>query len=315
MTQQIVTVRNEHGHALHCIWEEPPGARRDLACVLLSPGVKMRVAPHRLYRKVAAEFLQRGIGVLRVDFHGLGDSEGDLPEVQLDQLYRKVQQGRHVADARAALDWLAAQLGIRRVVIGGLCGGALTGLLAAETDERVVGLYAIGIPVTLDGPAEQASSHMTRGELANMRKEYLKKIFDFGAWRRLLLLQSDYKLIFHSTTAALRSRLRRRKKVQSRDETPAPASAPAPNFNGLFARALFRMLRRGAPVLMLFSGSDRLYFEFQEKFVEPWSQSLQPFGEQMSVNLVPKANHVLGDPAWVAAAREVTAAWLDRRFA
>src|SRR5690606_12791171 len=116
MKQTVVTLRNAEGHALHCIWEAPANLRRDLACVLLSPGVKMRVAPHRLYRKVARVFAERGIGVLRVDFHGLGDSEGDLPEAQLDQLYRKVQQGRHVCDARAAIDWLEQDQGISRVV-------------------------------------------------------------------------------------------------------------------------------------------------------------------------------------------------------
>src|SRR5262245_8274609 len=110
MSERIASFRNGAGQMLHCILAVPDRvvARSDVVCLLLSPGVKMRVAPHRLYRKLTNDFLDRGISVLRVDFHGLGDSEGDLPEERLDQLYRQVQLGRHVDDTRAAIDYCVA---------------------------------------------------------------------------------------------------------------------------------------------------------------------------------------------------------------
>lgn len=314
MTQQIVTLRTVEGYALHCIWHAPEKRLHDVACVLLSPGVKMRVAPHRLYRKLTKTFLERGIGVLRVDFHGLGDSEGELPESKLDQVYRKVQEGRHVPDVRVALDWLEREQRIAKVIVGGLCGGAITGLLASENDSRVVGLYAIGIPVTYDGPADESAAHMTRGELAGLRSTYLRKLADPASWMRLLRLKSDFKLIWRALAAGIGYRRKQSSASNVSADTPAPSTALAANFNEGFARAFFRLLRRRTRALLIFSGSDRLFFEFDEKFREPWAAQLEQWSEYFDVKVVPEANHILGDPAWVATAQGYTAAWLERYY-
>jgi hypothetical protein len=314
MSEQIVTLRNSAGHALHCMLELPPeGApKSDIACVLLSPGVKMRVAPHRMYRKLAGEFLQRGIAVLRVDFHGLGDSEGDLPEVQLDQLYRQVQLGRHVDDARAALQWLKREHGLKRFVIGGLCGGALTGLLASEVDQSVIALYAIGIPVVLDATGQHESQNMTQGQLRDMRGSYLAKLFDPKSWLRLLSFKSDFRSILR--TLFPNAGKSKKAGASSDSSVPAPATATAANLNPKYAPAMFRLLQRSRPVLLIFSGADRLQFEYQEKFVGPWGAALEKFASLLTVEVIPQANHVLGDPEWMAQAKVLTGRWLDERF-
>ncbi|MBM0106209.1 alpha/beta hydrolase [Steroidobacter sp. S1-65] len=314
MSEQIVSLRNSAGHALHCMFElPPPGApKTDLGCVLLSPGVKMRVAPHRLYRKLAAEFLERGIAVMRVDFHGLGDSEGDLPEQQLDQLYRQVQLGRHVDDARTALRWLQREHGLKRFVIGGLCGGALTGLLASEVDESVVALYAIGIPVVLDASGQHESQNMTQGQLRDMRGTYLSKLMNPSAWLRLLSFKSDFRSILRSLFPKLGAGAKG--KTVSDTRVPPPESATAANLNPKYAPAMFGLLQRNRSALLIFSGADRLQFEYQEKFVAPWRAALEKFASLLTVEVIPQANHVLGDPAWMAQARVLTGRWLDERF-
>ncbi len=312
--EEIVTVRNRAGHALHCLLTLPEsGPQSDIACLLLSPGVKMRVAPHRLYRKLAPEFLRAGIPVMRVDFHGLGDSEGDLPEQQLDQLYRQVQLGRHVPDVLAAMDWLAVQYGIKRFIVGGLCGGALTGLLAAEHDERVAGLYALGLPVILDASGAHAADVMTQGQLKRVQGIYLRKLFDPASWRRLLTARSDYRTILRAILVAVGLKPRSGRKVTV-TEVPAPLTPPAANLNMHFVRAMFRHLTLRKPALMIFSGADRLHFEYEEKFATPWAEPLSRHGDLVELSLIPQANHVLSDPAWIGQARELTAAWLRSRF-
>src|SRR5436190_19229926 len=116
MSRTIVTLRNREAHALHCILEEPPPGlpRAEVAAVLLSPGVKSRVGPHGLYRKLSPSFLARGIPVLRVDFRGLGDSEGEWPDESLASIYRLAELGHCAGDVRSALDWLESRLGTRR---------------------------------------------------------------------------------------------------------------------------------------------------------------------------------------------------------
>lgn len=315
MSEQIVSIRNSAGHALHCMFElPPPGApKSDLACVLLSPGVKMRVAPHRLYRKLAGEFLQRGIAVMRVDFYGLGDSDGDLPEQQLDQLYRQVQLGRHIDDARTALRWLQREHGLKRFIIGGLCGGALTGLLASEVDESVVALYAIGIPVVLDASGQHEAQNMTQGQLRDMRGSYLSKLLNPSAWLRLLSFKSDFRSILRSLFPKLPGAGAKGKAI-SDTRVPAPESATAANLNPKYPPAMFGLLQRNRPALLIFSGADRLQFEYQEKFVAPWRAALDRFASLLTVEVIPQANHVLGDPTWMAQARLLTGRWLDRRF-
>lgn len=316
MTPEIVTLRNSQGLRLHCMLRRATGANvhRGLACLLLSPGVKMRVAPHRLYRKIEDEFLARGISVMRVDFYGLGDSEGELPEQQLDQLYRQVQLGRHVEDVRAAMDWLAEQRIASRFIVGGLCGGALTGLLAAEGDRRIAALYALGLPVALDGTGVHGAALMTRGQLDDLRRSYLRKLLDPASWRRFLAARSDYRTIYRALLVALGLDRLRRRRTQAVQQLPPPEKPLAPNLNHAFVRAMFSLLNAGAPALLLFSGADRLHWEFEEKFRQPWETALQHFSKQLEVQVIPAANHVLSEPAWIAAARRMTAEWLQARF-
>jgi alpha-beta hydrolase superfamily lysophospholipase len=287
--------------------------RSDAVCLLLSPGVKTRVAPHRLYRKLADVFLARGIAVLRVDFYGLGDSEGELAETQIDQFYRAVQLGRYVDDTRNAIDFCERELGARRFIVGGLCGGAITGLLTAEQDARVAAVYAIGMPVVLDGVAQHEAANMTRGQLRSVRARYLRKVLQPSAWLRLLSFRSDLRLLLASVLGGGKRRWRNGERRRT-EGVAAPTTPPAQNLNKAFVRALFRMLEYRRPVLLLFGGADRLYWEYQEKVAEPWASSLRGAPSQATLVLVPNANHILGDPAWVARGRELTAEWLDAHF-
>ncbi len=315
VTRRIVTVRNLHGHALHCILDEPAsgagGAK--LAAVLLCPGIKTRTGPHRLYRKLAQSFLARGIPVLRVDFHGLGDSEGELPETRLDQMYDQVQFGRHVGDLNAALDWLEAECGIQRCIVGGLCGAAITALVASQKDPRIAGLYAIGLPVALEA-SKAGVEHMTRGELLTERVSYLRKLFRPGSWMRLLMLQSDYRLIWRMMTSALRSDAGRQRMTAQLADVPPPASPPPADPNPAFPPAFFGLLISGRPALLIFGERDRLRFQYAEKFADPWIHALEPYKAQISLEVIPNANHILGEPKAVADACRATAAWLDANF-
>lgn len=315
MTRRIVTLRNSQGHALHCILEEPAGgaAGARLAAVLLCPGIKTRLGPHRLYRKLAQSFVARGIPVLRVDFHGLGDSEGELPENRLDALYDQVQFGRHVDDVRSALDWLESECGIQRCIVGGLCGGAITGFLAAS-DARIAGVYAIGLPVALEARSGATVEHMTRGELVSRQVVYLRKLLRPGSWLRLLSLQSDYKLIWRTLGLALRSLADRYRASAQRAHMPQPTAVTAADLNPKFPPAIFGFLGSGRPALLIFSERDRLRWHYEEKFAQPWAHALEPYKSQLSVVMIPDANHILGEPESVAEVGRQTAAWLDACF-
>ena len=79
------------------------GAPQKPCVVLLSPGVKMRVGPGRLYVPLTEALTGLGHPVLRFDFFGLGDSEGELSETMLADIYNHIEVGRYVDDTLAAL--------------------------------------------------------------------------------------------------------------------------------------------------------------------------------------------------------------------
>ncbi len=105
---RCVSFRNRQGMTLHGMLHEPqPAAARGVCVLLLSPGIKGRVGPHRLYLKIAARLVPLGFHVLRFDYYGLGDSEGELEEDLLADMYNTIQAGRYVDDTIAAMDWMS----------------------------------------------------------------------------------------------------------------------------------------------------------------------------------------------------------------
>ena len=131
-----VTFSKKNDCRLFGILHEPENPISDIGIILLSPGIKGRVAPHRLYVKMADRFCNLGFPVLRFDPEGLGDSEGGIDEEWIADVYGTIEQGGVVLDTTRAMDWMEEQSRIKRFILAGLCGGAITGLLAGAQDYR-----------------------------------------------------------------------------------------------------------------------------------------------------------------------------------
>jgi len=305
MNATPVTFQNRNGIRLFGILEMPSRPAHDLALVLLSPGVKMRVGPQGLYRRMAADALRLGLPVLRFDCYGLGDSEGVLPETLMRDVYNHIEVGRFVDDTIDAMDWMQRQHGIGRFILSGLCGGAITGLLAGEHDRRVVGLLGIGLTAVLASRAADASRYMTQGQLTGQRRMYSRRLLSPQAWYRLLTFKADYRLIGRLIAQTFRRRT-----------PPVQTTVPADdNANPRFPPAFFSMLETKRPMLLVFGGSDRLQFEFDEKFVSRHRARLASLPPVYDVHIVPQANHVLSAIEWQREMLDVTREWLRRHFA
>lgn len=306
MSRRIVTLRNRRGHALYCILEEPAGgaAGARFAALLLCSGVKTRVAPHRLYRKLVGPFLARGIPVLRVDFAGLGDSEGEWPDPSLDQIYGLTERGHCVDDVLCAFDWLEAHCGIRRFIAGGLCGAAMTALHVATRDPRLAALYGIGLPATYLGSGSKAPP--SASDLRLHRLRYVRKLLHPSAWLRFLFLKSDYRLMWRLIREAFGS-----KAVGPGGDATASSSAADKDLNPYLPLGLLGMLAAGRPALVLFGEDDPLRYGFEERFMQPRWSALEQYRELFSYAVIAGANHILAEPAAVAEANRLTGMWLD----
>lgn len=280
------------------------------AVVLLSPGVKMRVGPGRLYVPLTQMLLDQGFTVLRFDFFGLGDSAGELSETLLADIYNNIEVGRYVDDTLCAMRWLRTR-GHQKFILGGLCGGAITALLAAQRDPGVESLLSLGMTVTLASNAAVPGKYLTRVQLDGRRQRYFKKLLSPTAWWRFLTFKSEYDVIWHSL-----------KRLWAPKNPPPKAPAAAPeaveqrgNANPLFPPAYFAFLERGGHALMLFSEKDRLQSEYEEKFVELFGQKLEPFLPQIHKHVIPNANHVMSLHEWQREMVDVCRAWTQKRYA
>lgn len=300
MTSEVVpvTFQNREGHRLFGMVHRPAKpCVSGAAIILLSPGVKMRVAPHRLYLHMAERFVSLGYTVLRFDFYGLGDSEGEAEEELLADLYGAVQVGRYINDTIAAMDWMQHTYGTRKFIVSGLCGGAITGLLAAVKDPRIVALLGLAIPVILDGSHIDFNKYMTDAQLSATRDGYLGKLASPAAWRswiRFLTFRSDYKTIARSLFKPLLAKL-----CKAKPAVPAATqSDPADNTNPYFAQAFSQMLSTSRPIYLIFAEMDRLYWEFEKKFVERNRPMLDLRAAWYGVHVTKNANHIFSFREW-----------------
>jgi uncharacterized protein len=312
--QSPVTFANKNGIRLFGILHLPQTAERsDTAIILLSPGVKMRTGPHRLYRRMTELFTSLGFPVLRFDFFGLGDSEGQMDEKLLADVYNHMEVGRFVNDAIDAMDWMQKNHGYSRFIMSGLCGGAVSGLLAGSRDKRVVGLLSLGITPVLVSKAADPALYMTVGQLTELRKGYIGKLLDPKSIWRVLTLQSDYRLAWKSLTAPLKDRWKQ-KSTNLATLSENTDKLADDNANPLFPPAFFEMTSSGRPLMLIFGGSDRLNWEFQEKFVSRHSERLKKEKDMYDVHIIPNANHILSLRKWEKEMLDVARNWLGRRF-
>lgn len=313
VSAEIVTFRNRDGKLLFGTLHPPvrQNPKRPMI-VLLSPGVKMRVGPHRLYNRMTEAFLKQGYAVFKFDFYGLGDSEGELGKELLAEVYNDTENGAFVNDGIDALDWLQNERGIDTFILGGLCGGAISSILLAQNDPRVVGLLSLGMTVTLAMGAAERTRFASQGELAGLRKGYFRRLLNPVSWLRLLTFQSDFRTIGKSLAQLIPKK--KPKQLAAVDTATDPAKQSESNANPLFPEAFFKMATSGRKMLLIFSGADRLYWDFDEKFAQPYANELKNVADAYELHVVENANHVFSFREWEADMLQVSADWLDRHF-
>lgn len=142
MQSDRVEFSNASGETLSGVIESPDGEARAWAvfahCFTCS---KKSLAASRVARGLA----EQGIGVLRFDFTGLGDSDGDFSTSGFSS---------NVADLIAATAWMAGQSKPVSLMIGHSLGGAATVVAAGQIDS-VNAVVTIGAPSDAGHVVEQ----------------------------------------------------------------------------------------------------------------------------------------------------------------
>lgn len=142
-----------------------PHRPQPLAVLIVVGGPQYRAGSHRQFVLLARELASHGYPVLRFDYRGMGDSEGEPRNFELVD-----------DDLRAAVDTLfGIAPSIREVVVWGLCDGASAALFYAHQDPRVSGLVLVNPWVrTVESEAK-----------ARLRHYYQSRLFDTDLWRKI----------------------------------------------------------------------------------------------------------------------------------
>jgi hypothetical protein len=303
-----VQFKNRNNRMLYGMLHEPYDRRFESAIILLSAGIKSRVGPHRIYIKMADRFCAHGFVVMRLDSEGLGDSEGEINESLTANVYGSMELGRLVTDAIDAMDWMQAQYGIGRFILSGLCGGAITGLLAGARDDRVESLLGLGIPVIHANAGMDRQQYLTEIEWERTRKKYLNKILQPRSWIRFFSFKSNYRLLLQSFL----------RKVKSVDQLPdlgknagtvGISEERRDNFNHYFLDAFTRFAKK-RKILFIFGEADRLWWEYQEKFENRYSETIRENADHLKLKIIRDSNHVLSFKEWHEQAINISSEWL-----
>ncbi|WP_426194705.1 hydrolase 1, exosortase A system-associated [Massilia sp. DWR3-1-1] len=252
-----------------------PHFTSDRGVVIVVGGPQYRAGSHRQFTLLARALAANGIAVMRFDYRGMGDSDGDM------RIFDAVGD-----DLSAAIDTFFENVEeIREVVLWGLCDAASAISMYAPSDKRVTGIILANPWVrTSDGLARSTLKHYYGGRLLHMH--FWRKLFRF----EVNLKQSIYSLA-QSARLALRPRL------------PAGSvSLPDAMCSGLTKF-------KGA-ILIILSGADMTAHEFRDLTSQApeWRRLLGT--RRVTQRTLEKADHTFSRRVWRDQVADWSSSWV-----
>ncbi|MBK7034657.1 MAG: hydrolase 1, exosortase A system-associated [Ignavibacteria bacterium] len=258
-----------------------PEQARSIGVIVVVGGPQYRVGSHRQFLLLSRTLASAGYPVLRFDYRGMGDSDGELRN------FESVDD-----DIGAAIDAFVSQYPeVTRVVLWGLCDAASASLLYfdARRDGRVAGLCLLNPWVRSD--TSLAKTHM--------KHYYGQRLFQRNFWKKFLTGKievvkaiSGFISNWRITRKAVGAKARKTEKEV---------------FQNRMARASRDF--KGS-VIFILSGNDYTAKEF-DQYVADHSMWHEVF-DKPSLNrvTVPKADHTFSSAAWRADVARCTLDWL-----
>lgn len=256
----------------------PPcrGSSPELAVVIVVGGPQYRVGSHRMFVALARHLAAAGIPVLRFDYRGMGDSDGDM------RTFEEIDR-----DIGRAVDVLLRESGVSRAVLWGLCDGASAALMYAASDPRVAGVVAVN-PWARTAQIEAQT---------RLRHYYLQRLFSPAFWRKLLARGVDVRRAGGDLLETLRAAPR------------GPDAAPRPDY---LARMRIGLERFEGALLFLLSGRDHTAREFETWLESHPSLTKRFAAPETEVRHVRDADHTFSAADWRSEMSRASAVWVHQ---
>lgn len=260
--------------------------------IFLNSGLQYRTGPHRIYVKAAREFSLRGISSLRMDFSGIGDSQGEIRDPHFDCF--------DVEDTMRAVDFLLRNEMVEKVVLLGLCAGARNAVKTAVRDARIdsVVLWSLPFYAPLNSATgRHFSRSLSRKDIRHQLQQWMEKSLNIQQWRKYLSSHGAGELIPVITNAFRRLLF------------GGSESAEACQYHE-FSDVFKSFSSSGRKVLFIYGENDPIIKDFEERFRE-LSGIKNPFWEYQ---IIPKGDHTFTSLEAEKTVIEKTAEWLALQY-
>ena len=248
--------------------------------VIVVGGPQYRVGSHRQFVCTARSLASAGYSVLRFDYRGMGDSEGE------QRTFDSVAD-----DIRSAVDYLAAAQGVKQIVLVGLCDAASACWIYCSSDPRVRGLILLNPWVrTQEGEARSYLQHY-----------YLQRIFSRAFWRK-------------AVSGELRLVKSLRELLQNLWQIRGSRQAGESRTTSFIERMYEGLATFKGETLVLISGHDLTAQEFMDWCArsERWQRAMARSG--IRLEKLPNADHTLSVRAQLEAANRLCVEWLRAKW-
>ncbi len=282
------------GKRLFGIFHPASDGNNEFGIIFANSGMQNRVGPHRLYVTFARILSEKGYSVLRIDFPGIGESEGTVTETHFD--------AHNPDDTVSAIDYLKNIRKIRRIALFGLCAGARNVIKAGSFDQRVErvimwSLPIIFIPPSFPAPAPKKDPRgwMSKKGAVLTIKEKFRKSMHIDAWKRYLSSGGSLIGIFITLRSIFWNLISNQEKWSNKR-------------HHVFFTAFSSYIKSGRPALFLYGDKDEILIEeFKEKISE-YSSNIK---HSWVLKIIPNANHSFTSIDTTMKAISETMEWLS----
>ena len=242
--------------------ESQNGNHSKTAVILLNPGVVHRVAPGRIYVRMARALAAMGLTVFRFDFSGIGDSPVRYDNLPFDR--------SAVKETQDAMRFLQTTRDVQRFILLGGCSGARVSLQTACCDSRVAGAFLINLQMSEDD--DQSLDQIGRTAAFYY---WNFALFDLKSWRKLLTGKADYRKILRALG------------FQARSQLPSARKMSAESIQ--LASNLRTLANRGVCVTFLYAESDPRLSDLREALGPEFKQMREM--PKVRLEIIPRSDH------------------------